>query len=407
MNLIGEKMLSEPLKELVYDMHQGINTVTEKVEYLSEGIPIIQSKHITKGYLHFNDAKFLSLEDYKKYHFKYQPQVDDLLVCNIGTIGKSLRVSEKNQFLIAWNLFLIKIKKEKLYSSFFAHYLNYLAHYKYFDRFLTGGTVKFINKKTMGNIPVPLPPLDQQKKIAAILDAADAYRQKTKALITKYDELNQSLFLDMFGDPVSNPKGWEIQCLSSVCSLQGGFSFKSKDFVENGVKLVKIGNVHFQNIIWDEVDLLPKEYLVKHSNFSLNEGDILMALTRPIIKSLGTVKAVTVKKSDLPSLLNQRVARFVPNESKIKKRYLLGYIYSNYFKNKIDKYSSTSLQPNVSNKQIEKMEIFVPPLEIQNQFTKRVQAIESQKALAQASLAQAEDLFNSLLQRAFKGELTS
>ena len=268
-------------------------------------------------------------------------------------------------------------------------------------------TVKHLSVKKIKNIEIPLPQLDQQKKIASVLDAADAYRQKTKALITKYDELNQSLFLDMFGDPVSNPKGWEIQCLSSVCSLQGGFSFKSKDFVENGVKLVKIGNVHFQNIIWDEVDLLPKEYLVKHSNFSLNEGDILMALTRPIIKSLGTVKAVTVKKSDLPSLLNQRVARFVPNESKIKKRYLLGYIYSNYFKNKIDKYSSTSLQPNVSNKQIEKMEIFVPPLEIQNQFTKRVQAIESQKALAQASLAQAEDLFNSLLQRAFKGELTS
>jgi len=64
-NLIGEKILSKPLNELVYDMHQGINTVTEKVEYLSEGIPIIQSKHITKGYLHFSDAKFLSLEDYK------------------------------------------------------------------------------------------------------------------------------------------------------------------------------------------------------------------------------------------------------------------------------------------------------------------------------------------------------
>jgi type I restriction enzyme S subunit len=259
--------------------------------------------------------------------------------------------------------------------------------------------------KYLKNLKIPLPPLEQQKKIAAILDAADGYRQKTKALIEKYDELTQSLFLDMFGDPVSNPKGWEIQCLSNVCSLQGGFSFKSKDFVENGVKLVKIGNVHFQNIIWDEVDLLPKEYLVKHSNFSLNEGDILMALTRPIIKSLGTVKAVTVKKSDLPSLLNQRVARFVPNESKIKKRYLLGYIYSNYFKNKIDKYSSTSLQPNVSNKQIEKMEIFVPPIEIQNQFAERVQVIEVQKAQAQASLAQAEDLFNSLLQRAFKGEL--
>ena len=61
MNLIGENILSKPLKELVHDMHQGINTVTEKVEYLNDGIPIIQSKHITKGFLHFEGARFLSL----------------------------------------------------------------------------------------------------------------------------------------------------------------------------------------------------------------------------------------------------------------------------------------------------------------------------------------------------------
>ena len=407
MNLIGEKMLSKPLKELVYAMHQGINTVTEKVEYLSEGIPIIQSKHITKGYLHFSDAKFLSLEDYKKYQFKYQPKVDDLLICNIGTIGKSIRISEENQFLIAWNLFLIKIKRDQLYSSFFAHYLNYLADHKYFDRFLTGGTVKFINKKTMGNIPVPLPPIYQQKKIAAILDAADTYRQKTKALIKKYDELTQSLFLDMFGDPVTNPNGWITIAIKEVCTLQGGYSFKSKDFVSEGVKLVKIANVYFEDMVWDDVDFLPLDFLDKYFKFSLNEGDILMALTRPIIKSLGTVKAITVNQSDLPCLLNQRVARFIPNEKKLHKSYLLRYIYGSYFKNKIERYSSTSLQPNVSTKQIEEIKIMLPPIELQNQFAGRVQVIESQKSQAQASLAQAEDLFNSLLQRAFKGELTS
>ena len=339
-----------------------------------------------------------------KQSHKHHVSTDDIIMVRYGAVGF---VGRGLSGVLANNMFKINFDKDQVDGNYLFRTLWSDFVQKQLLNASQSTSMAAINFKTTSKITIPLPPLDQQKKIAAILDAADAYRKKTKALIEKYDELTQSLFLDMFGDPVSNPKGWEIQCLSSVCSLQGGFSFKSKDFVENGVKLVKIGNVHFQNIIWDEVDLLPKEYLVKHSNFSLNEGDILMALTRPIIKSLGTVKAVTVKKSDLPSLLNQRVARFVPNESKIKKRYLLGYIYSNYFKNKIDKYSSTSLQPNVSNKQIEKMEIFVPPLEIQNQFTKRVQAIEAQKVQAQASLAQAEDLFNSLLQRAFKGELTN
>jgi type I restriction enzyme S subunit len=262
--------------------------------------------------------------------------------------------------------------------------------------------------KYLKELQIPLPPLEQQKKIAAILDAADAYRQKTKALIAKYDELTQSLFLDMFGDPVKNEKGWEIKTINDVCSIQGGYSFKSKDFIpetEKTIKVVKITNVHFEDLVWGEVDCLPNYYLEKYSNFSLNEGDILLALTRPIIKSLGTVKAITVKSIDLPCLLNQRVARIVPNEKLINKSFLLRFIFGDNFKNKIEKFSSTSLQPNVSNKQIEGIEIMLPPLLLQNQFSERVQAIEEQKAQAQASLEKAEELFNSLLQKAFKGEL--
>lgn len=254
-------------------------------------------------------------------------------------------------------------------------------------------------------IQIPLPPLSQQQKIANILDAADALRQNDKALIAKYDELTQALFLDMFGDPVSNPKGWEIKPLGKVCKIQGGYSFKSTDFVQSGVKLVKIANVNFQFLDWEDVDLLPMEFIQKYPNFSLKEGDILMALTRPIIKSLGSVKAVTVKKNDLPALLNQRVARFFPKTEVLSRDFLLRIIYSDYFKNKIEKLSSTSLQPNVSNKQVENIEIFLPPLELQNQFAKRVAVIEEQKAIAQKSLEHSESLFNSLLQKAFKGEL--
>lgn len=260
-----------------------------------------------------------------------------------------------------------------------------------------------VNLRLLNSCIIPLPPLDRQKKIAAILDVADAYRQKTKALIAKYDELTQSLFLEMFGGALNNPMGWELKTIGETCKIQGGYSFKSKDYVKNGVKLVKIANVHFEDLRWNEVDQLPANYLDEHKNFSLNKGDILMALTRPIIKSLGTVKAVTVKESDLPCLLNQRVARFLPEEKWLNKRFLLSYIFSEHFKNKIDKFSSTSLQPNVSNKQIEGLEIMLPPIELQNLFAERVQAIEIQKTQTQTTLVKAEDLFNSLLQRAFKG----
>ena len=102
---------------------------------------------------------------------------------------------------------------------------NYLLHYlrgneEKIASLGSGSTFKAITIGTLKEIKIPLPPLDQQKKIAAILDAADTYRQKTKALIEKYDELTQSLFLDMFGDPVSNPMEWDKVALNELCDFK-------------------------------------------------------------------------------------------------------------------------------------------------------------------------------------------
>ncbi|MCA0152912.1 restriction endonuclease subunit S [Winogradskyella vincentii] len=403
MNLVGKNVHTEKLSNLVLDMHQGINTVTEKVEYLPEGIPIIQSKHITKGYLHFNDAKFLSKEAYLKYKDKYQPKLDDLLVCNIGTIGKSLRISDDNPFLIAWNLFLIKIKKEHLFSSFFAHYLNYLADKKYYDRFLTGGTVKFINKKTMGNIPVPLPPLDQQKQIANILDTADAYRQKTKALIDKYDALTQSLFLDMFGDPVTNPKGWETKKFEAfTLKYNQGVNTtteKIKYSKEGTFPIVRAGEVGKGSLNFDSVVFVDEENESRIKDTCKPVfGDVLYA---NIGANLGTACLVeTTKKFGIA----WNVFR-IQLKDDVNRMFFVHQLNSEWIRRVIWSKVKTATVPFISGKQIAVMDFINPPQEIQNQFAERVKAIEAQKALAQQELDKADELFNSLLQKAFKGEL--
>jgi len=302
---------------------------------------------------------------------------------------------------------VLRAKAQSLDSKYLFYWVQSHLFVNDMVRKASGANYPAVSDKIIKQSNIPLPPLEEQKKIAAILDAADALRQKDAQLIDKYNALSQSLFLDMFGDPVTNPMGWEKMQLGLICKLQGGFSFKSSDFIDDGVKLVKIANVHFQNLDWSEVDMLPNSYLDKYPDFALKTGDILMALTRPIIKSLDSVKAITVKADDLPALLNQRVARFKPNKNKINNVYLMRVIYSDYFKNKVAKYSSTSLQPNVSNKQIEATEMLVPPITLQNQFAERIQHIEAQKQQAQAALQKSDDLFNSLLQRAFKGELTA
>lgn len=396
MELINKDLNFKVLNEITLDMHQGINTVTEKVKYLEKGIPILQSKHITKGYLDLNNSKYLSESDYDKYKGKYQAKIDDILLCNIGTIGSSLRVVKDDEFLIAWNLFLIKINKKFVSSGYLAHYFNYLKSKKYFDRFLTGGTVKFINKKTMQKVPVPLPTLATQKKIAAILDEADKVRQLNKQLIKKYDALTQSLFLEMFGDPVTNPKGWEkVKTIKYSDSIVPGRN-KPKSFTGEIPWITTADLVHLGKT---------KESL-KNMGLSMNEISEVRAKIIPkgsvIMTCVGDLGVVTINHIEI--IINQQLHAFQCDES--LNNIFLMYNLS-YQKPYMYKMASSTTVPYMNKTISNNVPTIVPPIQLQNQFAERVQIIENQKQQAQESLQKSEDLFNSLLQKAFKGALVS
>ena len=266
----------------------------------------------------------------------------------------------------------------------------------------SGSTFKAITIGTLKELKIPLPPIDQQKKIAAILDAADAYRQKTKALILKYDELTQSLFLNMFGDPF---KG-DVSPLKNNISIVGGYAFKSKDFIKEGLPLIKIGTVNKGYFEIDNFSFLPKSYLSKYLKWNVKSGDILMSLTGTVGKDdYGNVEKATDHYENY--LLNQRVAKLEPSNDVYLKDFLFGMFSNNKTKKELTKISRGVRQANISNRDIENLKMITPSVENQKLYISAVASIEAQKAQAQASLAQAEDLFNSLLQRAFKGELTS
>lgn len=138
-------------------------------------------------------------------------------------------------------------------------------------------TLPIVSKGKLSKIKIPLPPLLIQKKIATILDAADDYRQKTKALLDKYDELTQSIFLDMFGDPVRNEKGWEVKTLGEVIhDSRLGKMLDKKN--QTGLHLKRyLGNsnvkwFHFDLENLKSMDFTPKEQI----KFNLTKGDVLV-----------------------------------------------------------------------------------------------------------------------------------
>lgn len=159
---------------------------------------------------------------------------------------------------------------------------------------------------------------------------------------------------------------WEVRKIGHVAKLQGGYAFKSKDYTESpGVPLVKITNVQPKALKWEDTSFLPVEFLEHNKDFCLKNGDVVMAMTRPIISS--GIKVAKLGSRDVPSLLNQRVGRFVPSKA-INNDYLYQFCLSNSFVAEVKKLVLATNQPNISSNQIESISITVPPLSEQNQI---------------------------------------
>ena len=257
--------------------------------------------------------------------------------------------------------------------------------------------------KYLKDTKIPLPPLPEQKKIASILDAADNLRQKDQQLIEKYTALSQSLFLEMFGDPVSNPMGWDKSIAENFIDLLTGFAFKSADYSSNKDDINLCGGLIItpSGIEWDKSNYWQRDRLDGLEKYRIIDGDIVMAMDRPWISSGFKIHKIT--KNDKESFLVQRTARI--RGKGINQDFLYFLFKHNAFEKQANTTETTV--PHISPKDIRKYELIIPPINLQNQFAERIQSIETQKQLALANLEKSAALFNSLLQRAFKGELTA
>lgn len=322
---------------------------------------------------------------------------------SLSIVGKAAMVTSNMAATFGAFCKVLRPKQEHVYKGYFKHYFETSYYKRTIKSLAEGANINNLRTGHFDNLEIPLPPIDQQKKIAAILDAADAYRQKTKALITKYEELTQSLFLDMFGDPVRNPMGWIICSFVEIIKdgPNNGLYKPSKDY-GSGIPIIRIDSF-FNSVI----DLTKLKRLRISTNeidrFSIEEGDFV--INRVNSKShLG--KCGLVPKLSEKIVYESNMMRLNFKENMVNNQFMLSILSSKYLKNQILKAAKDSVnQSSINQKDVNSFKAPLPPLKFQNEFADRVQAIETQKTQAHGSLAQAEDLFNSLLQKAFKGEL--
>lgn len=262
-----------------------------------------------------------------------------------------------------------------------------------------GGVIKYIKLGNLTDAEIPLPPLVTQQKIAAILDQVSAIIANNRAIVEKYDALTQSLFLDMFGDPVKNSKNFPLQLLNEFGSSRLGKMLDGKKITGNNLKPY-LRNSNVQWFRFEFGDLLQMDFDEKDKvEFSLKYGDILMC-------EGGEIGRCAIWKNEIDDCYFQKAIHRIRLNSKYMLPEYFVYMFKNFADNGgLDEFKSAATISHLTGEKLKKMRIPIPPIELQNQFAVRVQAIEAQKQKAQLELNKSEELFNSLLQRAFKGEL--
>ncbi len=250
-----------------------------------------------------------------------------------------------------------------------------------------------LNKEKLKQLQIPLPPLPVQQRIAAILDAADALRRKDRELLKKYDELAQAIFIDMFGDPVKNEKGWETVNLGNLTEISSG-STPSRSDEKNffgSIPWVKTGEVNGR-IILETEEKISENALKKSSCKLYPSGSIIVAMygqgkTRGQVGLLG-ITATT----------NQACAVLPPNDN-INFKYLYNLLKLLY--NDLRSLGRGGNQPNLNAGLLKNYHIINPPIFLQDKFVERIQLIEKQKELKEETLIKSEKLFQVLIKRNF------
>ena len=274
----------------------------------------------------------------------------------------------------------------------------------------SGVNLPRLSPKQLASFQIPLPPLAEQKRIAAILDAADALRVKRREAFAQLDALLQSTFLDMFGDPVSNFMEWEVKRLTDVVWFQEGPGVRKWQFKEFGIKLLNVSNILKSgelDLSKTDRHLSTDEVQEKYSHFLVDAGDLVIASSGISIDDddLLRTRSAFVENEHLPLCMNTSTIRFKAMDGVSDLRYLQQWLQSHEFRRQITREVTGSAQKNFGPTHLKRLHITLPPLDLQRGFAAIVESIERQKAIQRTHLAELDTLFASLQSRAFRGDL--
>lgn len=364
-------------------------------------LPVLRAGNITDHGITFDDLVFVPST---KVSSKQLIRRNDILIAassgSIDVVGKAARAS--HDYDVGFGAFCKVLRpSEDVDPAYFSQFFKTPEYRRKISSLAAGVNINNLRNEDLDNLKVPLPPLPEQKRIAGILDAADALRAKRRESLTELDALLLSTFLDMFGDPISNPMGWETAVIGDLLTSANYGTSKKADLQHGGYPVLRMNNITYSGE-WDlrslkYIDLDEKERL-KHL---VQRGHILFNRTN----SKELVGKTAVYRWEEPMAFAGYLVRGVVNEH-ADPEYISAFMNTPQMKKFLQsKCKNIVGMANINAKEFQAIPIPKPPVSLQRRFATIVESIERQKTRLRSHLAELDALFASLQARAFNGEL--
>ena len=317
-----------------------------------------------------------------------------LITCRGATCGK-INISVPFSYVNGNAMALDNLSKDVDMN-----YLSFFLNFRGFKDVISGSAQPQITKEGLNKIQIPLPPLNEQKRIADILDAADQLRNKDKALLVKYDQLAQSLFLEMFGEMTKKSVKTLINEKVIIVHKDGNFGGmypKKEEFGEKGIPFLSAKNIDDSgNFILDDVQLLNESKANKLPFGWIEKDDVLLSHNASVGK-VGLYKGFFEK-----ALIGTSLTCFRVDQTILNPFFLAQAMRGLDFQSQLKKNMGQTTRNQVPITAQKELLIPIPDINLQNQFAEQVQLIEQQKELAKKNLEKSEELFGALMGEVFK-----
>jgi type I restriction enzyme S subunit len=361
------------------------------------GVNWVMISDATEGAKYINSTKKRIREEGVRYSRAVQP--GDFLLTNSMSFGKPYIMNTSGCIHDGW--LVLSPRHEDVSPDFFYYLLGSDFIYAEFLRRAAGATVKNLSIDLVKSIKVPLPPVVEQRRIAKLLDSAEALRAKRNSALAQLDSVTRSLFLDLFGDPSSNPKGFPTKPLASLVrdndTINYGVVQPGED-LDEGIPLVRVGDLMGGKIRRTNLKRIAPSIEATYKRSRLRGDEIL-------VSCVGSIGLVALADDSMKGFNIARAVARVPLAETTSRVFMAAYLSTNFVQRYFTNELRTVSQPTLNIKQLSETRVMLPPIDLQREFDRQVVAVENLKRCQRSSLVKMNSLFGSLQHLAFSGKL--